>query len=189
MVETVNDFQMPSLNTKTIYIKTNGVHLDIILPKQDIAPRLLTDINHKAEEQFLAFGWGDENFYLNTPTWGDLTFSNAFGAMFLKSSTLMHVTRYTSTQSNWIEIKVSEDQLKALNAYIYHTFQVNNFGQKLWLQGQGYTSTDDFYKARGSYSCLTTCNTWVNSGFKVSGLKAREWTPFDFGLTNIYSND
>ncbi|REG87882.1 uncharacterized protein DUF2459 [Winogradskyella sediminis] len=57
---------------------------------------------------------------------------------------------------------------------------------KIILENQGYSSIDDFYKAKGSYSCFKTCNSWVNSAFKESGLKSCLWTPFDFGLMNKY---
>lgn len=31
---------------------------------------------------YIAFGWGDKGFYLDTPTWADLKFSTAFKAAF-----------------------------------------------------------------------------------------------------------
>lgn len=171
---------------KTIYLSTNGVHLDIILHKNDIDSLLLNGIHRKPYEQYLAFGWGDEDFYINTPTWADLTFGNAVSAMFLKSSTLMHVTRHRHTYSDWVEVKISENELRQLNTYLQQSFKTNEKGDKLYLANQGYTSTDDFYKAVGSYSCLYTCNSWANSAFKRSGLKASLWTPFDFGLLSKY---
>ena len=50
-----------------------------------------------------------------------------------------------------------------------------------------YGANNSFYRANGSYSPIKTCNTWVNDGFKESGLKASYWTLFDFGLLNKYS--
>ena len=73
-----------------IYLLTNGVHLDIVVPKVsnykdwredlEINPFIDTQVN------LVAFGWGDRDFYLNTPEWSDLTFSTAFNALFLKDS-------------------------------------------------------------------------------------------------------
>src|SRR6188768_1615000 len=68
----------------TIYIKTNGVHTDIVVPvkndqfdwSQDI--RFENTVSKDSVEKFVAFGWGDKGFYLETPTWGDLTFKTAF---------------------------------------------------------------------------------------------------------------
>jgi hypothetical protein len=59
---------------------------------------------------------------------------------------------------------------------------MNKTGEKIILSERGYTRKDDFYKANGRYSLFKTCNSWVNLGFKESGLKACLWTPFDFGL-------
>ncbi|WP_405207506.1 DUF2459 domain-containing protein [Aquimarina sp. LLG6339-5] len=172
--------------SKSIYLTTNGVHLDIILSKKNIDSMLLSGIKYDNTDNYLSFGWGDKNFYINTPTWGDLTFNNALKAMFLKSSTLMHVTRYKQKHSDWIEIKVNEIELQKLNTYLLNTFEKDEKEMKIILKNKGYSSKDDFYKSKGSYSCFKTCNSWVNTGFKESGLKSCLWTPFDFGLLNKY---
>ncbi|WP_299257981.1 DUF2459 domain-containing protein [uncultured Aquimarina sp.] len=173
---------------KSIYLATNGVHLDIVIPKNNIDSLLLRGIKREPSDYYFSFGWGDENFYINTPTWGDLTFKNALKAMFLKSSTLMHVTRYKSIHSDWVQIKISKTELDKLNSYLRSTFKTHENGMKVILENQGYSSIDDFYRAKGSYSCFKTCNSWVNLGFKESGLKSCLWTPFDFGLLRIHKN-
>lgn len=55
------------------------------------------------------------------------------------------------------------------------------------LPDASYTTIDNFYKAKGSYSCFNSCNSWVNRGFKRFGLRACLWTPFDFGLLNKHN--
>ncbi|WP_159019866.1 DUF2459 domain-containing protein [Algibacter sp. L3A6] len=171
---------------KLIYLNTNGVHLDIVIPIEYVDSLVLSGIKYNQNDTYLSFGWGDENFYINTPTWNDLTFSTAFKAMFLESSTLMHVTRYRQKRLGWVEIKINELELKKLNHYLLNTFEVNQKGMKIILENKGYSSIDDFYTSKGSYSCFKTCNSWVNIGFKDSGLKSCLWTPFDFGLMNKY---
>ena len=172
--------------SKSIYLATNGVHLEIIIPKKNIDSLVLSGIKNNPNEDYLSFGWGDKNFYINTPTWGDLTFSNGFQALFLKSSALLHITRYQEKQTNWVEIKVSDSELQKLNTYLLNTFETKKDGTKTILKNKGHTLTDDFYKSKGSYSCFNTCNTWANRAFKESGLKSCLWTPFDFGLLNKY---
>ncbi len=179
---TLNTNQQNKPKPFTIFLSTNGIHLDLVLPIEGIDSTLLQNLKYAPFDQYLAFGWGDENFYLNTPTWADMTFKNAFQAMFLKSSSLIHLTRYQSTQKDWLAIEISESNLQQLNNYLENSFLLDAKGQKMILANQGYGIQDDFYKAKGSYSCFNTCNTWVNSGFKESGLKACFWTPFDFGL-------
>lgn len=182
---TVNDTQNEENKSKTIYLSTNGVHLDIVLHRENLSPALAQDLYFLPNENYLAFGWGDKNFYLNTPTWGELTPKNALKAMFWKSESLMHVTRYYGKQSYWVAVPASEEQLQKVNVLLLESF-THAAGKKLRLNGAGYYDTDDFYQAEGSYSCIKTCNTWANTIFKESGLKACAWTPFDFGLMGKY---
>ena len=169
-----------------VYLHTNGVHLDIIIEKSLVDSSLLNGLVMNEKDKFYSFGWGDENFYINTPRWSDLTFENAFRALFLKSTSLMHLTRYKKINPNWLPIKLNASQLARLNQFIEAAFKTNLKAEKQLLKGKGYGLNDDFYYANGSYSCVYTCNSWVNNAFKTSGLKACWWTPFDFGLINKY---
>src|SRR5437868_2013363 len=64
-----------------IFILTNGVHTDIVVPvktgvidwSESIMYRYTSSNDTTA--QLIAFGWGDKGFYLETPTWSDLKFS------------------------------------------------------------------------------------------------------------------
>ena len=170
----------------SVFLTTNGVHLGIVIHEDQMDSLLSAGLKKGPDDRYMSFGWGDENFYLNTPTWSDLTFANAVKALFVKSPTLIHVTRYPNLQNRWVEIPVSKAELEQLNAYILATFALSENGDMTLLEGEGYTMRDDFYKAEGNYTLFKTCNTWVNTGFKQSGLKACYWTPFDFGLMKKY---
>ena len=171
---------------KEIFLSTNGVHLEIIIPVNDLSIELKEDIEFTPDDKYISFGWGDENFYLNTPTWADLTFKNAFIALFLKSSTLIHLTRWKQVKSSWTKVIIGDSELIKLNHYLSMSFKKNENGNKIILNNSGYSINDDFYKANGSFSCFKTCNTWTNNAFKESDLKSCLWTPFDFGLLNKY---
>ena len=183
---TINRTEVIVENKKEIYLSTNDVHLAIIIPIDDLSIEFKEDIEFNLDEKYFSFGWGDENFYLNTPTWGDLTFRNTFKALFLKSSTLIHLTRYKQVKNSWTKVIVSKSELNKLNQYISKSFKKDKNGNKIILDNCGYSVDDDFYKANGSFSCFKTCNTWANNAFKESNLKSCLWTPFDFGLINKY---
>lgn len=169
-----------------IYLTTNGVHADVVLPKNLISHAVLKDQVSHPRDQYFAFGWGEENFYINTPTWGDLKFSTAFRAAFLESKTLLHVTRYRTTRTSWIPVSVSSEQLEKLNSYIAQTFDETS-GQKVLVNGATYTpNRDTFYRAHGNYMFYRTCNSWLNKGLKESDMKGSLWTPFDFGVLRWY---
>ena len=147
------------------------------------------DLLFSTEDKYFSFGWGEENFYLNTPTWNDLTFGNAIKALFLKNTTLIHLSRYKYAQKFWIKIPLSKTEMRKLNQFIDSSFKKNANGKKIRINHSAYSVNDSFYKAKGSYSCFNTCNSWVNRAFKESGLKACLWTPFDFGLIDKYAQE
>jgi len=182
----INNEEKKSNKNKSIYLNSNGVHLNIIIAKNQLHPKLLDGLKYSDNDNYFSFGWGDKNFYLNTPTWGDLTFNNASRALFLKGTALIHLNRYSTTKFDWVEIKVNQNQLGKINQYIDKTFCLDSTNKKILLNNSGYSYNDDFYAAMGSFSCFKTCNTWVNSGLKESGIKACLWTPFDFGLINMH---
>ncbi len=183
---TVNKTALTPRGNKEIYLSSNGVHLAVVMQINDISNELLKGLNYTPDEKYLSFGWGDENFYLNTPDWDDLTFGNAFKALFLKGSTLIHLTRYRNKRKSWVKINITDAELSKLNQFISASFKKSSVGGKIILKKRGYSTNDDFYKAVGRYSLFNTCNSWANRAFKESGLKASYWTPFAFGLINKY---
>ena len=172
---------------KTIYLHSNGVHLSVILPFEEVSDPLKKDTFFKRKPKYVKYGWGDENFYLNVPTWSHLKFEYVFGAFFLDNPTVIHITHEYRKGNNWVAVKVSKEELKKINNYITDYFQTNSKGNKVLVPQNLYGNNDFFYKAKGSYSPVKTCNTWINDCFKYSGVKASYWTVLDFGLLNKYN--
>lgn len=183
---TVNKNSNKPTDNKTVYLSSNGIHLSIILPKENIDPTLLRDLSYSKNHHYFMFGWGNANFYLNTPTWDDFKVSDGLKALFLNGETAIHLTTYYNKQPKWVSVKLSDRELYRLNAYIKNTFKINLEGKKIPIPHQDYSVYDSFYSAKGSYSPIKTCNTWVNSALKESGLKASYWTLWDFGVLNKY---
>lgn len=182
----VNNNTNDNSKKHTIYLNSNGVHLEIIIAKDDLDASLLEDQKYTQKDTYFSFGWGDKNFYVETPVWADLTFVNGFQALFLKSPSLLHVSRYSSIHKDWVALKIDQEQLKKINLYIKNTFRLNSRNKKIILPGLGHYKNDDFYEAIGHYTCFNTCNSWVNTGLKKSGIKACLWTPYDFGLLYLH---
>lgn len=157
-----------------IYLKTNGVHLDIIIPSNSVSVL-------KIKSKYVAVGWGDKDFYLTTPKLKDVTFLVAFKAMFLESQSLLHLTKYNEINTNWVKVNLTNKQFNSVLEKINGKFEKDNI-----TRIDGYGSSDFFMNAKGSYSCLFTCNTWVNSVFKDSGVKSCFWTPFSDRLLEIH---
>jgi uncharacterized protein (TIGR02117 family) len=165
---------------QTIYIASNGVHLDIVLPVELLDTFLYQHLHQKGN--YLAFGWGDEGFYLHTKTWDDVKFNNVFKAAFLPSPTLMHVTHYGYPSSLWTPIELCPEQLQQIQYFIRQSFREDSDCSFFELTNQGYSSIDYFYEAEGSYSCFYTCNVWVNQALKKGQVKTAIWSPSIHGV-------
>jgi len=187
-------------NTKDeveIFIKTNGVHTDIVFPVRNSQINWNKEIkysNTKSADttaQYLAMGWGDKGFYLETPTWADLKASVAFNAAFGLSSTAIHTTFHQKIVENdsCVRILISKEQYSRLIKYVKDSFKKDKDGHFINIKtNANYTNSDAFYEANGSYSMFHTCNTWANNGLKTCGQKACFWTPFDTGIFLKYKN-
>ena len=141
--------------------------------------------------KYIAIGWGDKGFYLNTPEWKDLTVSTACIAAFGLGETALHATYYTSvTESdNCRKAHISKEEYERLISYIVKFIQLRNNESILIETDANYGISDAFYEAETTYSLFTTCNTWVNSGLKKSGLPASLWTALPFGILRNYEAD
>ena len=167
---------------KYIYLNTNGVHVDLIVPAEYIDDTFNAQLGVMPATRYIAFGWGDRNFYINTPEWSDLTFPVAFRALFLKSRTAMHVTFYSQKINSWKQLSLCSEQLSTLIDYIHNSFAENEDGKLVKMDFEGYNQYDSFFEARGSFSLFKTCNVWVNKALKEAEIRTAVWTPFDFGV-------
>jgi uncharacterized protein (TIGR02117 family) len=178
-----------------IYVCSNGVHTDVCLPvntpymdwRKQFAPSTFEAVD--STFQYVAIGWGNKRFYLNTPTWADLTASTAVHALFLLDSSAMHVTYYKlppSCDANYChKISISPGQYRQLIAYVESALDLHN-GQVVLFPGKGYDKDDNFYAATGHYGFLKTCNVWTCGALKAAGVEQGLWTPFQSGVMNGY---
>jgi len=165
-----------------IYISSNGMHIDLIMPTTALPSDFVQQLSPKPATQYYAIGWGDKGFYLDTPTWAELKASTAMTAMLIKSPTAMHVTQFSKVQPHWVPIAVCAEQITILNEHITSTFETNAAGHPIEIIDAGYTPDDRFYEAHGNYTGIKTCNIWVSQGLKKAAIKTSRWSPFVFGI-------
>lgn len=191
----VNDDLVKSRKEIPIYILTNGVHTDIVLPIKnkhyDWTSQLKFEYTKSKDTtyQYVALGWGDKGFYMETPTWADLKASTAVKAATGLSSSAMHVTFYKSLKENKSckKIQISLENYKKMIAFINESFQTK-LGEFLKIETEAvYGKHDVFYEANGSYSLFYTCNSWANQALKAANQKAALWTISDSGIFRHYN--
>ena len=190
----VNDDLSENQKDIPIYILTNGVHTDIVLPIKNEHYDWSTQLKFEHTKskdttyQFVALGWGDKGFYLETPTWADLKVSTAVKAATGLSTSAMHVTFYKHLKENQFckKIQISLENYKKLISFINESFQTKS-GEFLKIETDAvYGKHDAFYEATGSYSLFYTCNSWANQALKTANQKAALWTISDSGIFRHY---
>lgn len=179
----------------TVYILTNGVHTDLVVPIKTAEIDWSKEIpfentlSKRTNFQYLSVGWGDKGFYLDTPTWADLKVSTAFCAAFWLGESAMHCTFYDKMEESkdCKKIILTREQYLSLIAFIKKKFDCDRNRNPILIKTNAvYGKNDAFYEAKGSYSFLYTCNTWTNNGLKTAGQKAALWTPTDIGIFQHY---
>ncbi len=184
-------------NDVTIYILTNGVHTDLVVPVKNEQidwsreVRFANTLGKDSTFEYVGFGWGDKGFYLETPTWADLKVSTAFKAAFALSTSAIHATFHKDMieGADCVKISISKEQYSRLIKYIQESFTADAEGHLMHIQtNANYSKEDAFYEAKGSYHLFHTCNTWANNGLKSCGQKASLWTPFDTGIFYHYTS-
>lgn len=171
-----------------IYIMTNGVHTDIVVPVRNPQMdwtkevKFENTIGKDSTATYVGFGWGDKGFYLNTPTWAQLKFSVAFKAATGLSTSAIHAIfqKELRESSSCVKMVISKEQYTRLIAYIQNSFNPDSAGNVQLIQTTArYGDSDAFYEAKRRYNLFYTCNTWANNALKACGQKACLWTPAD----------
>lgn len=178
-----------------IYINTNGVHTDIVVPLKNNVKDWTTEFPFKHTQAndtlaaFIAFGWGDKGFFLDTPEWSDLRASTAIKAAFYLGTSAMHTRFYRNLteDADCKKIMITQQDYAELVKYISDSFELDTSNKPQWLEGHSYGKHDAFYEGTGRYSLFYTCNTWANCALKAANQRAALWTPYDGGIFYQYN--
>lgn len=162
-----------------------GIHSDIIVPiKNDIFDwqQFLSLANNGREDstnyRYLSFGWGDRDFYMQSPTQLKQILTLGFQALFFSDASVIRVQLYQTLPRN-MEIKcvgISKSNYLNLIQFIKNSFRLDNSG----VIKLNYNSINvKFYAAKAQYSILQNSNNWTAAGLQ----KAQVNTPIWAGLS------
>jgi uncharacterized protein (TIGR02117 family) len=173
----------------TIYVRTNGVHAEIVVPTRaagvdwsvDHPPRHFRRL--AAPLAWIAFGWGDRDFYLNTPTWRELRPRTALVALSGLGRGAMHV-EYVDRPEAYASrrVRIGPAQYLRLVDYLRASFRRDAEGRPIRIDAPGYFDTDAFYEAIPVYTFWYTCNEWVRRAMAHAGVRTAAWAPFDVAI-------
>lgn len=174
-----------------LYILTNGVHTDVVMPVRNDVMDWSRDVRFEhtlsgdTSFRYVGMGWGHRGFYLDIPTWDDLTIGIALNAALGLGSTAIHATFYDEVRPgrHCRRMRVSRDQYARLVRFIRNSFDLDGNGRAVLIETDAqYGRHDAFYEAHGAYHVFRTCNSWTNAALKAAGQRAALWTPFQQGI-------
>ena len=145
-------------------------------------------------ETHVSFGWGDRDFFLTTPTWGDVKASTVARSMLTPTGTVMHVVLKGSPAKSdrYRRVVIEPEAYERMVEFIESHFLLDGSQQlggvrPRLIAGEGYGNRDAFYEAVGTYSLLYTCNAWTGDALQVAGVRTGRWTPFPIGILQVPS--
>lgn len=168
----------------TIYLASNGVHTGLVVPtiaagvdwRARVRASDLPDPSRAG--RWLLFGWGDRDFYLNTPTWADIRPATAVSALVGSGQTLVHVDHLDDfyADADMRPLRLQADEYRRLASFIAASFADAR------AVTPGYGARDVFYAGAGRYSLVRTCNVWTGDALKAAGVRTALWSPFADGI-------
>jgi len=169
-----------------VFVNTNGVHTGIGMPvvNEHIDWRPLLPAAHlkvPIEADYVFVGYGHRDFYLNTPSWAELSLATALDAALGQGSTLLHVDHVAGPGEGPEQraVTLAPDEYRRLVAFVLARFRRDGEGRTAPLPGRGYGDHDMFYEATGGYSALLTCNEWTGRALRAAGVRMGLWTPIE----------
>jgi uncharacterized protein (TIGR02117 family) len=189
------DFQPtpPADGGVTVWLRTNGVHAELVLPAAaphdwsvELPPAEVVAAGRLAVPpplDWIAFGWGDRAFFMQTPTWADLRADTVLSALFGRGPAAMHV-EYVARPQDYesVRIEMSAAQYARLVEALRDGFARGDGGRPIRIEAPGYFDTDRFYEGTGHYSARLTCNEWIRRVLAATGVRTAAWAPFDWPL-------
>lgn len=173
----------PAICDVKICVINFGFHSEIIVPAQNnifnwqkYLPFNQIGAGKNTGYNYLAFGWGEREFYMNPPREMDAKIAAGIKALFLPNPSVIRVEGYKNLPQN-SEIEcfgVSRTGYLKLNTFIKNTFEVYRQGEKIRLQ-HGLPTNVSYYEAKGTYSILRNCNSWTAEGLRKADVNTPMW--------------
>lgn len=181
----------PAAPVTPVYVVSNDFHADIVIPVRSPAVDWLEVLDpwpfpfvDPVVVRYVSFGWGDRDFYTETPEVGDLRIGSALRALFASRGSVVHVTLWGGPPEPGPGVRSLELAPPALEAVvdgILASFARDERDEAIHI-GMGYTLGDTFYEGVGRYSPFFTCNEWAAAILRPAGVTLPLWSPFAFGL-------
>jgi uncharacterized protein (TIGR02117 family) len=166
-----------------VFVVHNEWHAAIVAKTADIATAVLPELAHFSGAAYVELGWGDADFF-PAPEGGVWL---VLKAAFWSNGSVVHVVGFSSPVKDTyrgaeiIEINLSAEEFQKLIAFVSASIKRDLPGQAAEAR-PGLFPHSRFYAAKGKFSILRTCNTWVAEAFSAAGLPISPGYTFTAGM-------
>jgi len=171
----------------TLYVSGDNFHTNLTLPLRTDAvdwrqhlhqTTLASHLN--ASDRWLSIGWGDRDFYMDTPRLQDLELPTTLRALFWPTETVLLIQGHHSlpiarSPYQVKPVQVSRAAYLRLTEFILSSFARDSAGQPIPMQSR-HRYNGNFYAARGHYFLFRTCNDWTATGLRVANVNTPLWS-------------
>jgi uncharacterized protein (TIGR02117 family) len=183
----------PEAGGISVWLRTNGVHAELVLPaaapydwRIELPPAEVVDAERLARPPalaWIAFGWGDRAFFIQTRSWADLRTGTALSALLGLGPAAMYVDYLARPQDYRAQrIDLSAAEYARLVAALRAGFARDAAGRPIRIDDPGYFDTDAFFEGAGRYTAWLTCNEWIRRVLAQAGVRTAAWAPFERAL-------
>jgi len=167
----------------SVYLVADTMHVDLVLPVENSAfdwrsvVKLETIGREKRNDyRYLKFGWGDRDFYMNTPSLDKIQLPRLVRTLFAPGNpTAIHINGYQDVpiQAGYQTkcVGLTQTQYLKLVDYVRRSFR----GGKIDRIQDGFVDAAGFYEATGFYSIAYTCNDWVAGALNAADVTTPLW--------------
>lgn len=183
------DWQQPADGVE-IMVETNGIHTGIVMPVisevidwRTVFPSAAQPTSSGELPTHIAIGWGEEEVFLNVPTWADLRPQTALRILALGGRPIMRVAHYVRpAPSEWHRpVRLRPDEYRRLTADILRQLPPVEPGRERRTY-HSFEAGARNYRSLGHYTIFNTCNTWVANRLAASGMRIGWWAPLAGGV-------
>jgi uncharacterized protein (TIGR02117 family) len=171
-----------------IFVRSNEIHTDLVLPVRDDASEIdwqavfpprdfLRDVR---SDEWVSIGWGNRQFYVETPTWAEFKLGTAGRALFWPSESVLHAEYlpYATSDANMRPVLISREKYRELVTFVETSIGKRNAkGTAQTASTVTCGNSDRFYESSGRYHAFNTCNQWTGRGLARVSVPVGIWTP------------
>ena len=160
--------------TRRFFFIRKGIHTHLLLPADSVLARIPALASHAQSHPWLRIGWGDRR-YFGAP---DQNIWLALRALLLPTSASLEVCPVSSPDSHdegsvLYAIDSGEALFESLLNYVSCFFLLDGNQQLIAVRDK---QASRFFRARGVYMALNTCNNWTARALRLGGLPlAASW--------------